>query len=81
MREEHLDLLPLTPGGQVGVGLGDVAGEVARAFVDGARDLSSWLLRAASRLQRTGRAVVLSRAVAELVIAADRAELHQLLHE
>jgi hypothetical protein len=32
--EEHLHLLPLPPGGQVGVGLGDVASDVPGPLVD-----------------------------------------------
>jgi hypothetical protein len=32
VREQHLDLFALAPGGLIGLGFGDLAGQVARPF-------------------------------------------------
>jgi hypothetical protein len=42
--EQHLDFLPLPPRAAIGVGLGDVAGQVTSSFVDAARNLARRLL-------------------------------------
>jgi hypothetical protein len=49
--EQHLDLLPLSPGGDVGLGLGDVAGEVHGVFVGGPGHFASRGVGAAAVLQ------------------------------
>ena len=40
MGEEHLDLLPLSPRDDIGVGLRDVPGHVAGTLVDRAQDFA-----------------------------------------
>jgi len=71
MGEEHLDLLPLSPRGDKGVGLGDVPGHVAGALMDRAQDLASRRVGAALRRQRTGIAVELAGAVAHEALGID----------
>ena len=61
--EQHLDLLPLAPGGDVGIGPGDVAGDVPGVFVDGTRHLPSRPVGAAVGLQRAGVAIDLGGAI------------------
>src|ERR1700730_16038695 len=57
MRKQHLDLFPLAARSLVGLGLSDVAGHVARTFVDRAQHLAMRLGRAALRLEGAGIAV------------------------
>jgi len=44
MGEQHLDFLPLAARGFVRLGLGDVAGEVACAFMDRAQNVAGGAL-------------------------------------
>ena len=60
MGEQHLDLLSLAPGGDVGVGLGDVAGEVPGPFMDRAGDLARRRVGAAAALKGAGVTVGLA---------------------
>ena len=64
MGEQHLDLLPFAPRDVVGVGSGDVAGDVPGAFMDGTRHLPSRPVGAAVGLQRAGVAIDLGSAIA-----------------
>ncbi|MDF3064398.1 MAG: hypothetical protein K0S06_4507 [Microvirga sp.] len=72
MREQHLDLFALAPGGQPLVLFGDGAGEVTCAFMDGARHLTGLHTGAASRLERAGVAVELTGTIAEEAVGVWR---------
>src|SRR5690606_27251663 len=48
VREQHLDLLSLAAGGQIGVGLRQVASQIAGAFMDRAQYLSAGVARTAA---------------------------------
>jgi hypothetical protein len=63
VREEHLDLLSLASRGHVGIAGGDIAGHVARAFVDRAQDLALGSVRTAFRSELAGVARRLARTV------------------
>ena len=65
MREQHLDLLPLSARDRVGCRLGDGSGLVASRFMNGATNLACGHVRTAFRLERAGVAVVLSGEVEE----------------
>ena len=64
MGEQHLDRLPEPHGRDVGVGLGDGAGDVARVFMLLAGDLAGIGVGAAAGLRWTGLAGLLARPVA-----------------
>ena len=68
MREQHLNLLPLAARGLVGLGLGDVAGQVARAFMDRAQNLAGRCIGAAARFQRAWPAVARAGTVTDQVV-------------
>ena len=68
MREQHLDLLPLATGLNIGLGLRDVPGHVTRRFVDRSADLAMWLARAAPVFQGADVAVGFPGAVKSLTI-------------
>ena len=57
VREQHLDLLALAPRGQIGIAERQIAGEVARAFVDRAQHLATGIAGTAAIPQRAGVAV------------------------
>src|SRR3954454_1297830 len=65
MREQHLDLLPLTARSDVGISGGDIAGHVASAFMDRTQDLAGWSVRTADGLQAAVVAVQLAGAIAQ----------------
>lgn len=71
-REQHFDLLPLAARDQIGVGRGDIAGDIAGALVDGTQDLARGLHRAAARLESAGVTVELAGAVAQHAVFFDR---------
>jgi hypothetical protein len=73
VREQHFNLLSLAARSDVGVGVGDVAGEVASTFVDRTGDLASWHVGRAALPQGTAAAVLLSRAIADEAVLADSA--------
>ena len=53
VREQHLDLLAITPRLLIRGGLGDGAGDITRGLVDAARDLALRRARAARGFQRS----------------------------
>ena len=63
MSEQHLHLLALPAGGVIGVGPGNLAGEVTGPFVDIARDLAMGRVWATSLLYGTAVAMLLSRPI------------------
>jgi hypothetical protein len=63
VREQHFDLLSLSPRRDIGVRGGDIARHVAGAFVEGTQDLASGRARTATWLQRTRVAIQLARTV------------------
>jgi hypothetical protein len=50
VREQHLDLLPLAPGSQISICQRQITSEIARAFMDRARDFARGLAGATSLL-------------------------------
>src|SRR5665647_539328 len=64
MGEQHLDFLPLAPGGDPLVFLGQHPRHVARAFMDRAHHLASFGAGAALRLESASVAIELAGAVA-----------------
>src|SRR5262249_33448220 len=68
MREQHLDFLPLAARGLVRLGLGDVAGQVACAFMDRAQNLARRCIGAAARLQWAWPAVVRAGPVTDQIV-------------
>jgi len=69
--EQHLDLLSLATRRGVGIGGGDIAGHVARAFVDRAQDLAGRCVRTAARLESARIAVELAGAIAHEALLVD----------
>jgi hypothetical protein len=57
--EQDLDLLPLPPGSEIGLGFGQIAGQVASAFMDRARQVACGLVGTALRSQAAGVTVEL----------------------
>ena len=75
MREQHLDLLALAPGGRPLIVFGDGAGEVTCALVHRPRHLARVHTGAASRLQRAGVAVELAGSIAEEAVGVRRVRM------
>jgi len=71
VRKQHLDLLPLAAGGHIGVGGGNIAGQVTSAFVDGARDLAGRHVGRAALPQVAAGAILLPGAIADEAVLAD----------
>jgi len=72
MREQHLDLFALASGLFIGRRSDQGSGDVPCSFIDAARDFANRLLRTASNLQGTRRAIELAGAVKDLVVIDDR---------
>src|SRR5260370_9446378 len=68
MREQHLNLLPLAARGLVRLGLDDVTGEFACAFMDRAQNLAGRCIVAAARFQRAWPAVARAGPVTDQVV-------------
>jgi len=71
VREQHLDLLPLTPGGDVGFAFREIPCQITSAFVDRTGNFASRLPRAALLLERTGPAIPLTGPVAHEAVLID----------
>ena len=69
--EEHLDLLSSALSVDIGIGLGDLAGQVAGAFIDMPGDLPGWLVRGAPSFQFTCRTISPAGVVADKAVLAD----------
>ena len=61
--EEHLDLLSLLARLLVTIGLGNLASDIPRRFMDAARDLAHRCVRTAARLQRATRTIGLAGSI------------------
>src|SRR5277367_6943033 len=63
MREQHLNLLSLASRSDIGLGGGDLARQVASAFMNAPWDLAGRCVRAASRFQLARAAIIGARPV------------------
>jgi len=70
VREQHLDLLSLAARGDVGVGGGDFAGEIASPCVDRKGDFAGGHVGRAAFPQGAAAAILLSRGIADEAVLA-----------
>ena len=73
MSKQHLDAFALTAGLLEGLGLGECTRHVAGLLINAAHDLARRLLRTASHLEGTRRAIACAGSVEEQVIVHDLA--------